>query len=91
MIMITSVYQCLKYVVIPFVNLYNEFLNKLLPLACFGLNGKKAMLSLITKKATNKTLKITVQFLYFLSPENLLKDSYLVKCLVFFPANNLRF
>ena len=34
-----------------------------------GLNGKKAILSLAIKKVTNKTLKITVQFLYFLSVE----------------------
>ena len=52
--------------------------------ACFRLNGKKAILSLVTKKATNKTLKITVQFLYYLSAENFLKDSYLMKCLVSF-------
>ena len=51
---------------------------------------KKAIFSLVTKKATNKTLKIIVQFLYFLSAENFLKDSYLMKCLVFFfVANNL--
>ena len=60
-----------------------EFLNKLLPLAFFRLYGKKAILSLITKKATNKTLKIPVQYLYFLSVEKFLKDSYLMKCLVF--------
>ena len=35
------------------------------------------------KKDKNKTLKITVQFLYFLSVETFLKDSYLMKCLVF--------
>ena len=52
--------------------------------ACFRLNGKKAILSLVTKKATNKTLKITVQFLYYLSAEKVLKDSYLMKCLVSF-------
>ena len=45
---------------------------------------KKAILSLVTKKATNKTLKITVQFLYYLSAENFLKDSYLMKCLFSF-------
>ena len=55
-----------------------------LPLACFRLNGKKAILSLAAKKVTNKTLKITVQFLYLVSAENFLKDSYLMKCLVFF-------
>ena len=50
----------------------------------FRLNGKKAILSLVTKNVTNKTLKITVQFLYFLSEEKFVKDSYLLKCLVFF-------
>ena len=50
----------------------------------FPSEWKKAILSLVTKKATNKTLKITVQFLYFLSAEKFLKDSYLMKCLVFF-------
>ena len=44
---------------------------------------KKAILSLVTEKATNKSLKITVPFLYILSAENYLKDSYLIKCLVF--------
>ena len=44
-------------------------LKKLSPPACFRLNGKKAILLLVTKKAANKTLKITVQFLYFLSAE----------------------
>ena len=47
------------------------------------------ILSLVTKKATNKTLKTTVQFLYFLSAEDFLKDSYLMKCLILFLANNL--
>ena len=61
-----------------------EFLNKFLPLAFFHLNGKKATFSLVTKKAANKTLKITVQYLYFLSAEKFLEDSYLMKCLVFF-------
>ena len=60
------------------------FKQSLTPVCCFCLNGKKAILSLVTKKATNKTLKITVQFLYFLSAEKLLKDSYLMKRLVFF-------
>ena len=50
----------------------------------FRLNGKKAILSLVTKNVTNKTLKITVQFLYFVSEEKFVKDSYLLKCLVFF-------
>ena len=36
----------------------------------FRLNGKKATFSLVTKKATNKTLKITVQYLYFLFQTN---------------------
>ena len=36
------------------------------------------------KKGANKTLKITVQFLYFLSAEKFLKDKYLIKCLAFF-------
>ena len=66
-----------------------EFLNKLLPLECFRLNGKKAILSLVTKKVTNRTLTITAQFFNFLSAEKFLKDSYLMKCLVFFLANNL--
>ena len=33
----------------------------------FPSEWKKAILSLLTKKATNKTLNIAVQFLYFLS------------------------
>ena len=37
--------------------LQSKFSNKLLPLACSRLNGKKAILSLVTKKATKKTLK----------------------------------
>ena len=36
----------------------------------FPSDWKKAILSLITKKATNKTLKIFYQFLYFSSAEN---------------------
>ena len=32
--------------------------------------------SLLQKKATNKTLKITFQFLYFLPAEKFLKDSF---------------
>ena len=55
----------------------------------FRLNEKMTILSVVTKKATNKTLKTTIQFLYFLSAQNFLKDSYLMKCLVFFLANNL--
>ena len=56
---------------------------------CFRLIRKKALLPLVIKKATNKTLKITAQLLYFLSVESFLKDSCLLKCLVFFLANNL--
>ena len=56
---------------------------------CFRLIRKKALLPLVIKKATNKTLKITAQLLYFLSAESFLKDSCLLKCLVFFLANNL--
>ena len=51
---------------------------------CFLLNGKKAKLSPTTKKATNRTFNITVQFLYFLSGKRFLKDSYLMIYLVFF-------
>ena len=35
----------------------SKFSNKLLLLKCSRLNGKKAILSLVTKKATKKTLK----------------------------------
>ena len=55
----------------------------------FPSGWKKGNIAPCYKKATDKTLKITVQFLYFLSAEKFLKDSYLMKCLVFFLANNL--
>ena len=60
-----------------------EILNKLLPLIFFCLN-EKSNIELSTKKATNKTLKITAQFLYFLSAEKLLQDPNLMKCLAIF-------
>lgn len=56
---------------------------------CFRLIRKKALLPLVIKKATNKILKITAQLLYFLSAESFLKDSCLLKCLVFCLANNV--
>ena len=50
---------------------------------------KKAILSLVTKKATNKTLKITVQFLYYLSAENFFERLIFNEMFSFFLANNL--
>ena len=76
--------RMLKICGIPFVNLQSQFLNTFLPLTCFRVNRKKAILSLVTKKANNITLKLIFRFLYFLSVENFLKDSNLMKCLVFF-------
>ena len=56
----------------------------------FPPEWKKGSIVPCYKKVINKTLKITVQFLYFLSPEKFLKDSYLMKCLVsFILANNI--
>ena len=55
----------------------------------FPSEWKKGNIVACYKKGDKKTLKITVQFLYFLSVEKFLKDSYLMKCLVFFLANNL--
>ena len=55
----------------------------------FSSEWKKVILFLDTEKATNKTLKATAQFLYSLSAEKFLKESYFMKCLVFFLANNL--
>ena len=49
----------------------------------FPSEWKKGNIVPCYKKAANKTLKITIQFLYFLSTENFLKDSYLMKCLLF--------
>ena len=50
---------------------------------------KKGILSLFTRTATNKTLKTTASFIYFLSAEKFSQDSYLIKCLVFLLANIL--
>ena len=47
------------------------------------------ILSLVTKKATNKTLKTTVQFLYFLSAENFFERLIFNEMFSFFVANNL--
>ena len=64
----------------PLVLIFKEALTT----GVFLSEWKKAILSLVTKKTTNKTLKITVQYLYFLSAELFLKESFsLVKCLVF--------
>ena len=46
------------------------------------------MLSIVTKKATNKTLKISAQFLDFLFAEKFLKDSF-IEMFSFFLAKNL--
>ena len=53
MVMTTSVYVCLKYVVIPFVN----HLNKLSPLTFFRLNGKKGNIVPCYKKGDKRNLK----------------------------------
>ena len=58
--------------------------KQVLTTGVFLSEWKKTIFSLVTKKVTNKTLKITVQFLYYLSPENFLKDPYLMKCLLSF-------
>ena len=50
----------------------------------FPFEWTKGNIVFVKKKATNKILKITVQFRYFLSAEIFLKDSYLMKSLVFF-------
>ena len=50
----------------------------------FPAEWKKDNIGPCYKKAINKPLKIIAQFLYFLSAEKCLKDSYLMKCLVFF-------
>ena len=80
------------YISIRMLKICGDTIYKLLELifkralttGVFPSEWKKAILSLVTKKATNKTLKITVQFLFFLSAEKFLKDSYLMKCLIFF-------
>ena len=50
----------------------------------FPSEWKKGYIVPFIKKRTSKTLKITVQFLYFLSVGKFLKDSDLMKSLVFF-------
>ena len=60
------------------------FFNQTLTNGVFLSEWKKAIFSLVTKKATNKPLKITAQFLYFLLVGKFWKGSYLMKCLVFF-------
>ena len=50
----------------------------------FSSEWKKGNIVPCYKKGTNKTLKITVQYLYFLFAEKFLTGSYLMKCLVFF-------
>ena len=55
----------------------------------FPFEWKKAILTLATKKAIKKTLKITTQFLYFLSAGKFLKDSVFNEMFTFFLANNL--
>ena len=63
--------------VILFVNLLEFIFKQALITGVFPSEWKKAILALVTKQVTNKILKITAQFLYFLSAENFLKDSYL--------------
>ena len=54
----------------------------------FPSEWKKELLFPFSKRATNKTLKIIVQFLYFQFGVNNLKDLFLTSCLTFSPPIN---
>ena len=60
------------------------FLRKLFLLVFFLLNGKNE----VTKRVTNKILKITDQFLYFRFEVKYLKDLFPAKCVSISPLSN---
>ena len=64
-----------------------QIFKQALTTGVFSSERKKGNSVPCYKKATNKTLTITVQFVYFLFVENFLKDSYLM--FSFFLTNNL--
>ena len=74
--------------VILFVKLQSQLLSKVLPLTCFCLNGKKAILSLVTKKATKKKRKNYWPVSLLLIWGKILKDTF-NETSSFFLANNL--
>ena len=80
MVMTTSVYVCLKYVVIPFVNPSELIFNNGLITSVFLSEWKKGNIVPCYKKG-DKASKITAQVLYFPSAEIFLNDSYLKECL----------
>ena len=78
--------------VILFVYRWRWFLTKYFLLVCFLLNDKKVILLPLTKKTTNKILKIIDQFLYFWFVVKYLKHLFLMKrklIFFYFSANKL--
>ena len=78
--MTTSVYACSKYVVTTICKPPELISKQAFTTGVFPSEWKNGNIVLYYKKGDKQTLKMTVQFLYFLSAENFLKDSYLMKC-----------
>ena len=89
LLMIRSVFEWRNLVMPVFPIHLNYYLNHVLKMENFLLNGKKQMRFLHVKKEISKYWKITVPYLCFPLPEKYLKEYCIMNVLELFLKNDL--